>query len=46
MSASETEGIEQTFFPHELRSFSMENVNLHTHVDARKLFILFNFNIT
>ena len=46
MSASETEGIEQTFSPHELRSFSMENFNLHTHVDAWKLFILFYFNIT
>ena len=46
MSASETERIEQTFFPHELRSFSMENFNLHTHVDAWKLLILFYFNIT
>ena len=46
MSASETEGIEHIFFSHELRSFSMENFNLHTHVDAWKLFILFYFNIT
>ena len=46
MSASETEGIGQTFSPHELRSFSMENFNLHTHVDAWKLFILFYFDIT
>ena len=46
MSASETEGIEQTFVLHELRSFSMENFNLHTHVDAWKLSILFYVNIT
>ena len=45
-SVSETEGIEQTFFPHELRSFSMKNFNFHTHVDAWKLFILFYFNKT
>ena len=42
MSASETEGIKQTFSPHELRSFLMENFNLHTHVEMYDSYLFYS----